>query len=279
MEAVDLHLHSTASDGEVSPGDVARRASKAGLAAIALTDHDTLAGVAEAADVGRAVGVRVIAGCEFSVQSWWGELHLLGYFLPHDAPELVELLATQRANRALRGEEIGRRLGDLGAPISLESVLARAGNAPVGRPHIARALVDAGKVPSLNDAFDRYLADGAPAHVAKSLPDVELITSLISRLGGVTSAAHLKERATKKTLRRLQQLGVDAVEVLHPAHDGGTVSRLRALAGELDLLKTGGSDWPGDTGSIGHRRSIGAQRVPAEWLIALERLHLARTAA
>ena len=273
---VDLHLHSTASDGEATPGEVVRRAADAGVAAVALTDHDTLAGVSEAADVGASVGVRVVPGCEFSVKSWWGELHLLGYFLPADHPELNRFLVTQRDGRGKRAEEIVRRLSDLGVQISMESVRRHAGGGSIGRPHVARALVDAAKVASVNEAFDRYLSDDGPAYVPKPLPELEAVTSLVSRLGGVTSAAHLKERATLSTLSRLRQGGVDAVEVLHPSHDDGTVSRLRAWSADLDMLKSGGSDWHGDQGSPDHRRTIGALRVPGEWLEALERLHRER---
>ncbi len=272
----DLHLHSTASDGEAAPGEVVRRAAEAGVAAVALTDHDTLAGVSEAADVGASVGVRVVSGCEFSVKSWWGELHLLGYFLPAGHPELNRFLVTQRDGRVERAEEIVRRLSDLGVRVTMESVRRHAGGGSVGRPHVARALVDAAKVASVNQAFDRYLSDDGPAYVPKPLPELEAVTSLVSRLGGVTSAAHLKERATLSTLSRLRQGGVDAVEVLHPSHDDGTVSRLRAWSADLEMLKSGGSDWHGDHGSPDDRRTIGALRVPGEWLEALERLHRER---
>lgn len=273
---VDLHLHSTASDGEAAPGEVVRRAAGAGVAAVALTDHDTLAGVSEAADVGASLGVRVVPGCEFSVKWWWGELHLLGYFLPACHPELNRFLVTQRDGRVKRAEEIVRRLSDLGVPVSMESVRRHAGGGSIGRPHVARALVDAAKVASVKEAFDRYLSDDGPAYVPKSLPELEAVTSLVSRLGGVTSAAHLKDRATLSTLSRLRQGGVDAVEVLHPSHDDRTVSRLRAWSADLEMLKSGGSDWHGDQGSQGDRRTIGALRVPGEWLEAIERLHRER---
>ena len=277
MEVVDLHLHSTASDGEATPHDVARGAARAGISAIALTDHDTVAGIAEAIAAGAESRLRVVAGCEFSVAAWWGELHLLGYFLPTDDPELGQLFETQRSNRLGRAAEIVERLTGMGVTISLDSVTTQAGHAPIGRPHIARALVNSGEVASINEAFGRYLADGAPACVPKSLPDLQSVASLVRRLGGVTSAAHLKSRATLKTLRRLQQAGVDAVEVLHPAHDDDTVSRVQAYAQELGMLKTGGSDWHGDSALLDRRRVLGAQRVPVDWLDELERLHLERT--
>jgi len=255
-----------------------RRAAAAGVATIALTDHDTLSGLAEAVVAGDAAGVRVITGCEFSVKVWWGELHLLGYFLPPDHPELNRFLAVQREGRVARAEQIVRRLADLGVHVSMEAVRHHAGGESVGRPHVARAMLDAGAATSVNNAFDRYLADNGPAYVPKPLPDLESVTALVRGVCGVTSAAHLKERATRKTLVRLQEAGVDAVEVLHPSHDDGTVSRLRAWSAEVGLLKTGGSDWHGDATVTGPRRAIGGLAVPKHWLEGLERLHHTRTA-
>ncbi len=279
MEVVDLHLHSTASDGEATAAEVVRRAADAGVAAIALTDHDTVAGVAEATTTGAALGVRVVAGCEFSVEVWWGELHLLGYFLPADDPELNGFLTTQLDGRVTRAREIVQRLGRLGAPVSMEAVRRHAQGASIGRPHIARALVEAAFVDSINEAFDRYLADDGPACVPKALPKLEAVTDLVRRLGGVTSAAHLKERSTKKTLTRLREAGVDGVEVLHPAHDDDTVIRLDECSTALGLLKSGGSDWHGEGNATDTRRRIGGLRVPDVWFDALERLHRERLAA
>lgn len=271
---MDLHLHSTASDGVVRPEHVARRAARQRVFTIALTDHDSLDGVQPAAHVGAAEGVRVIAGCEFSVATWWGELHLLGYFLPVADPELGAFLATQRTHRELRAREIVEQLGRLGVEMPMERVLDESDGAPVGRPHIARTLVKLGKVGSVNEAFERYLADGGPAAVAKTLPHLLEVTNLVRRLGGVTSAAHLKHRADRSTVRGLRSAGVDALEVLHPAHGERTVAKLNALASDFGLLKTGGSDWHGGNGDA--RTQIGGLRVPKDWVEALERLHQER---
>ncbi len=278
MEAVDLHLHRTASDGEAAPAEVARLAAAAGLSGIALTDHDTLAGVDEARHAGAELHLRVVAGCEFSVRAWWGELHLLGYFLPTDHEDLGHFLADQQTARAERAVAMVRRLEELGVVVTLDAVQRQAGPGSVGRPHVARALVQAGLVATLDEAFERYLADGGPAFVPKPLVELESITALVRRVGGVTSAAHLKERATRRTLKRLKDAGVDAVEVLHPAHDEGTASRLGDWAADIGLLKSGGSDWHGRQDARPGRRSIGAQRVPAQWLEHIERLHHERVA-
>lgn len=278
MEVVDLHLHSTASDGEATAEQVVRRAADAGVAAIALTDHDTVAGLAEAISTGASAGVRVVAGCEFSVKAWWGELHLLGYCLPIDHPDLTDFLSIQLEGRIARAEEIVRRLDRLGAHVSMESVRKFARGESIGRPHVARALVEAAVVGSINEAFDRYLSDDGPACVPKVLPELETVTALVKRLGGVTSAAHLKERCTKKTLAHLLETGVDGVEVLHPSHDDATVIRLDERSTALGLLKSGGSDWHGEGKASDVRRQIGGLRVPGVWLDALERLHRERVA-
>jgi predicted metal-dependent phosphoesterase TrpH len=278
MEVVDLHLHSTASDGDATAEHVVKRAADAGVAVIALTDHDTVAGVAEATTAGAALGVRVVAGCEFSVKAWWGELHLLGFFLPAEDAELNGFLTTQLEGRLTRAQEIVQRLMGLGVPVSMESVQRHAKGTSIGRPHVARALVEEGFVGSMNEAFDRYLADDGPACVPKTLPSLETVTDLVRRLGGVTSAAHLKERSTKATLARLLEAGVDAVEVLHPSHDDATVFQLDEGSTALGLLKSGGSDWHGDGNSNDTRRRIGGLRVPDVWLDALDRLHRERIA-
>lgn len=275
---VDLHTHSTASDGEATPEALIDQAARVGLGAVAVTDHDTVAGVAEALKAGERQGVRVIAGCEFSVAVWWGELHLLAYFLPIDHTGLLDFLTQQRQARDTRAQAIVARLVDLGAPVDFSDVRRVADGAPIGRPHIARALVTTGAVSSLPEAFDRYLADGGPAALPRPLAPAEEVTALIRECGGVSSAAHLKERATRANVARLVDLGIDAVEVLHPAHDPRISHGLDQLADELGLLRTGGSDWHGRANSSRHQ-ALGAMRVPAAWLDSLEDLHRSRRAA
>lgn len=277
MFAADLHVHSSASDGTHPPADVVRLAAAAGLRLIALTDHDTVAGVDEARAAGDVVGVRVVAGCEFSVAAPWGELHLLAYYLPTERPELAAFLSGQREQRAVRMREIVRRLRGAGVTLTLDEVAEQAEGAALGRPHAARTLVARGVVAHVGEAFDRYLGSGRPAYVPKALPPLGEVTGLVRDLGGVTSAAHLKERATRATLRRLQREGVDAVEVSHPAHDPARQDRIERLAGELGLLRTGGTDWHGEAEAAAEgRAALGAITVPDAWVTALERLHETR---
>ncbi len=279
MRRVDLHLHSTASDGREAPADVVRLATGAGLAVIALTDHDTLSGVAVARDATQGTDLRVIAGCEFSVRVPWGELHLLGYFLPLDDRELEGFLAQQRHGRAERMDRIVQRLQASGVSVTLADIVQRAAGAALGRPHAAHAIVRQGAATDVNDAFDRYLGRGRPAFVAKTLPPVADVSDLIRRCGGVSSAAHLKDRAGRSALARLRDAGVDGVEVLHPAHDEATRVRIERLVRELDMLPTGGSDWHGGgVGGLG-RAGLGEIPVPHEWLEAIEDLHNERRSA
>jgi len=280
VAGADFHTHSTASDGTHTPEDLLRLAAAAGLDTIALTDHDTLDGVTDARRAGDAVGVQVVAGCEFSVLAPWGEMHLLGYFLPSGAGELAEFLTGQRAARAHRMGEIVRRLRASGASLTLDAVRSEAGGDALGRPHAARALIRAGHVASIGEAFERFLGRGRPAFVPKRLPDLAHVTALVRRAGGVSSAAHLKRRATRAVLERLREAGVDAVEVRHPAHDADLAARLEALAPELGMLRSGGTDWHGvDEAAEGGRAPLGAITIPAAWVHALEELHRQREAS
>lgn len=273
---IDLHLHSTASDGEFPPDEVVRRAAKAGLRTIALTDHDTLAGVPVARRCAESAGVRVISGCEFSVEASWGEMHLLAFFLSDDDPAVQAFLSEQRRGRATRARAIVERLNALGVAITDEDVLAAANGGAVGRPHVAQALITRGAAATIPEAFDRYLGWKRPAFVPKALPAVTVVTRLVREAGGVTSAAHLKDRANRAALASLKAGGVDAVEAIHPAHDEATVGRMRQLAGELGLLLSGGSDWHGDRVNPAARAPLGTIRVPQTWLDALEALHVDR---
>ncbi len=278
MGGIDLHLHSTASDGDVAPADLARRTRAAGLECVALTDHDTLAGVVAARDAGAEVGVTVIAGCEFSVAASWGEMHLLGYYLPVGQPELEGFLEQQRASRVARGEEMVRRLEGLGVPVTDADVRAAAGGGAVGRPHVAKALVGRRLVRDVQDAFDRYLATGRPAYVPKRLPPLAEVVELVRSVGGVTSAAHLRERADPQGLEGLKREGVDAVEVVHPAHDARVRRRIERNARSAGLLLTGGSDWHGESRVDQSRGELGTETIPVEWAEAIRAVHQARAA-
>ena len=241
--------------------------------AIALTDHDTTDGVAEAAHEGAKLGLRVIPGCEFSVRAPWGELHVLAMFLPHENARLQGFLRDTRAARRRRGEQIVAKLQGLGVPIDLEDVEAQllgGDGGALGRPHVARALVDCGACDTISDAFRRYLGRGRAAYVEKPLPKLGEVTGLVHEVGGLTSAAHLGDHGSEAQLRIFQDQGLDCVEVRHPSHAPAIEQRLMRIAERLGLGITGGSDWHGESEYGESHAPLGGMRVPDAWLAPLE---------
>jgi predicted metal-dependent phosphoesterase TrpH len=259
---VDLHMHSTASDGSRAPADVVRAAKAARLAAIALTDHDSVAGLPEARDAGAELGVRVINGVELSAVEGQTETHLLGLHLRETA-SLERTLAELREMRARRARQIVERLNQLGVPLALEDVLAQAGSGVVGRPHVARAMIAEGWAVDSRDAFERYLGAGRPAFVAKEQLRMPDAIGMVQKAGGLAILAHPAGAGTRERLEALRALGLDGVEVKHPSHSPTDTSRLRALCDQLGLVLSGGSDWHGAADGA---RTIGMMQVPFEWL-------------
>ncbi len=229
-----------------------------------------MAGVAAAAAAGDRLGLRVVGGCEFSATAPWGEMHVLGYFLPLESPALEAFLERCRADRVRRGREMVTRLRGLGVSLEFDDVLLQSRGGAVGRPHVARAIVRHGSAADVGDAFDRYLGRGRPAFVEKTLPAFREITDLVHAVRGLVSVAHLKERGTRSFLERLKNEGLDAVEVRHPSHDPALRSRLTDIALRLGLLRTGGSDWHGDPAPGESHGALGSQEVPSDWLDRLE---------
>lgn len=259
---VDLHAHSTASDGSREPADVVREAKRIGLAAIALTDHDTVAGITEAVTAGEALGVRVVPGVELSAVEGDVETHILGLHLS-DTRELEAKLIELREMRRSRAERMVQRLNDLGVRIEFASVLEQAAGGAIGRPHVARAMIAEGWAVDFRDAFDRYLGNGRPAYVTKErLPVTDAVT-LIHRSGGLAILAHPSHSGTRDRIAVFVEQGMDGVEVRHPSHSSEDISRLAALVQHFSLVPSGGSDWHG---SADGPRTLGMMRVPADWL-------------
>lgn len=245
------------------------RAKAAGLTAMALTDHDTLAGVPEARAAGERLGVRVVTGCEFSVAAPWGEMHVLGYLLPERDPQLETFLAECRTDRERRVGGMVDRLVGQGIKIGVDDVRQESRGGAMGRPHVARALVRLGHARGIQEAFDRWIGRGRVAYVDKRLPSFADVARRVHEAGGLVSAAHLKDRGSLAVLQRLKGEGLDAVETRHPSHAGDTRTNLTEHAERLGLLRTGGSDWHGGEGDATHG-TIGSEQVPLEWLTALE---------
>ncbi|MGN6393176.1 MAG: PHP domain-containing protein [Gemmatimonadales bacterium] len=276
---MDLHVHSTASDGGLPPEAVVERARQAGLAAIALTDHDTVGGVPAAVEAGERAGLRVVGGCEFSCAAPWGEMHVLGYFLPPHSPELERFLEDRREDRLRRGREMVARLQGLGVALEFDDVLRQSKGGAVGRPHVARAIVRQGGAVDVGEAFDRFIGRGRPAFVEKVLPSFRDVATAVHAMHGMVSLAHIKERGSRSFLERLKQEGLDALEVRHPSHDPDLCGRLAALAVRLGLLPTGGSDWHGDPEPGETHGALGSQAVPLAWLDRLEEARGGRAAS
>jgi predicted metal-dependent phosphoesterase TrpH len=261
---VDLHAHSTASDGSRSPTDVVTAAKAAGLSAIALTDHDTMAGIAEAIVAGQAAAVRVVPGVELSATDDDREVHLLGLHI-HRANALDDALRTFRDRRHARAEQIVAKLNELGVSITFDDVLARAGDAAIGRPHLARVLIAGGWARDSREAFDRYLGAGRPAYVPKHRLSVGDAIALVHAGGGLAILAHPGGDGRRDTVERYVALGLDGLEVRHPGHSAEDINRLGALASFFKLVQSGGSDWHGASEGP---RVLGVMRVPMAWLDA-----------
>jgi 3',5'-nucleoside bisphosphate phosphatase len=268
---IDLHLHTTASDGLLSPTDLVARAAGCGLRTISVTDHDSYAGLAEAGSAAERQGVRLIPGVEITAVEDGRDVHLLAYFLDTADASLGDFLRSQRANRVQRIREMARRLDALGCPVDIEALLAtiseRSGRT-VGRPQIADALVRAGYARDRDDAFERLLAAGRPAFVPRRGPSPETVISIVGKTGGIVSMAHPGLTAMDNLIPRLAAAGLQAIEARHSDHDAPTEARYRQLASAHGLAVSGGSDFHGD---IGRRAStIGRVTLSPDDLARLE---------
>ncbi len=263
---VDLHAHSTASDGSASPEAFAEAALAAGLTTVALTDHDTLAGVPAARAAGERLGLRVIPGVELSAVDEGREVHLLGLHV--ERPETMqEQLQVFQDTRRTRAAEIVSRLNALGVPVTLDAVLAQAADGAIGRPHVARAVVAGGWARDVREVFDRWLGAGRPANVEKHRLSVGEAVELVHASGGIVVFAHPGGDLPRETVRRMVGQGLDGLEVRHPSQSPDDEKRLQAHAAAFSLVPSGGSDWHGAPDGM---RALGSMRVPAEWLLRQE---------
>jgi len=254
---VDLHSHSTASDGTLAPAEVARLAKNVGLSGWALTDHDTIGGIAEAGAESAAIGIDFLPGIEISAEfPHPGTMHILGYGIDPESTVLRELTTTLLAGRDNRNPRIVARLQQLGVAISMEEVEKEAGKdvnsaAVVGRPHIAAILHRKGYVASIKQAFDKYLAPGGLAYFDKERLTPKQALDMVRESGGLPVLAHPVQLRTEndaqleRVVKDLVDLGLAGLEVIHSDHDAALVEKYTALADRYRLLKTGGSDFHG----------------------------------
>jgi predicted metal-dependent phosphoesterase TrpH len=256
---VDLHTHTTASDGSLSPAALVQKAREIGLAALAVTDHDTIDGLSEAADAALALGMDFLPGVELSVEDKDGRFHLLGYGFDPKFPELAETLAALRRSRAARNMQMTEKMAALGLPVTMDDVREAAHkhsgdgeeSEVIARPHFAQALINKGIVSSVQEAFDKYLASGKPLYQAKEVLTPTDAIALLHRAGGVAVMAHpglvpLSESLLAERVAALHdEAGMDGLEALYSQHSPADTERFLDLARRHHLLITGGSDFHG----------------------------------
>ena len=262
MSWADLHMHSRWSDGEWSPGKLVRAARRAKLGAVAITDHDDVRAQPEAVLAGREHGIEILAGVEISSWRDGTDLHLLGYGFDVEDAALTRLFQAARVARADRAERMVQRLGELGMPLSIEHVRRIAGEAGIGRPHVARALLESGFVSSIREAFDRWLGDGKPACVDKLRVTPAEAIAAVHAAGGVAVCAHPITLGRAEALDSLVEAGLDGVEVRHGLHGSSAEAMYGAYAATHGLVRTGGSDFHGPR--LGSQ-DPGSTRIPREW--------------
>lgn len=243
---IDLHSHTTASDGQHSPAELLEIAARAGIRTLAVTDHDTVAGLAASAEAAAALGLRLVPGIEVSATLNRREVHVLGHFVDPANPALGGFAGRLRRERFDRMRQMVDKVRALGFPVTFEQVQALAGDAHLARPHLARVLVELNYVASPQEAFQRYLGDGCPAYVAKFEFPAEEAIALIRGAGGVATVAHpAVSKVERFELEALARAGLGGLEIDHPDQPPSLREKLRRWAQELDLVPTAGSDYHG----------------------------------
>lgn len=268
MSRVDLHTHTTASDGRHRPAEVVRMAKEAGLSGVAVTDHDTVAGIAEAISAGAEHGIRVLPGVEISTSAEGRDIHILGYGFRADDPLFLERLITLRLARDRRNDMIIARLNELGMEITLSEVEQAAAASPrkggsIGRPHMAEVLVRKGYAKDFRDAFDRYLAEGAAAYVNPPRIGPAEAVRWIQEAGGAAVVAHPGLYGNDRLVLELLDGGADGLEAYHSDHDEDQQRHYQAMAESRGKLVTGGSDFHGTLNGIVYHGRVGDRTVDA----------------
>jgi predicted metal-dependent phosphoesterase TrpH len=273
---IDLHCHSTASDGTFSPSEVVSLAVRSGLSALALTDHDTIDGVTEAAEAARKAGIDFLPGIEISCDvPRPATMHLLGYGVDPQRPVLRDLTKRLLEGRNDRNPRIIRKLNELGVAITMEEVEAEAGGNVVGRPHIASVLLRKGYVSSIKQAFDKYIAQGGVAYFDKERLTAKQAIGLVQESGGIPVLAHPVQLRTEnnaqleRIIKDLIDVGLMGLEVIHSDHDAALVEKYSKLADSFGLLKTGGSDFHGTNKKDVRLGVANGRRIPRIYFDAL----------
>jgi predicted metal-dependent phosphoesterase TrpH len=257
---IDLHLHTTASDGTDTPAELVHACREAGMTTIATTDHDTTAAIPEASREAERAGLGFVPGIEITAAWRDSDVHVLGYFIDRESPVLRAFLEAQIEDRIRRARAVGERLAALGVGIDMEALIEAHGGRPVLRPHFARALVDAGYVGKEDEAFDRYIGEGRPAYVARRGATPADVAAIIREAGGLSSMAHPGVTGQDALIPELAAAGLDALEAYHTDHSADDTARYLALARRLGLAVTGGSDYHGAHSE--HSNGFGTVHLP-----------------
>ncbi len=262
MRKADLHMHTNRSDGHYSVEELIKLAKSAGLDIISITDHDTISAVQEAMEIGKAFGIEVIPGLEISSDFLDYEVHILAYFFDINSKELEEYLNFFRAERYRRAIRIINKLNLLGLSITIDDVLEIAGNSSIGRPHIAKAMVERNIVSNFYEAFNKYIGNGCIAYERKVHLIPQSACKIISDAGGLSFIAH-PNNMHEDIIKLLIESGIDGIEVVHPAHINHQTEYFRRIANEYFLLESGGSDFHGgdrnDSSNLGKYYISGAK--------------------
>jgi len=276
--AVDLHSHTTASDGSLAPAELVRAAARRGVRVLAVTDHDSTEGLAEAmSEATRHAPIRIVPGIEINCDVERAEIHVLGYLMAYEAPWFQEFCGNQRAARRERVLRMTERLADLGMPVDPERVFAIVQEGSAGRPHVARAMVERGYVKTVREAFDKYLGGGKPAYVPRAKLTPAEAVRLIRRAGGVPVFAHPGLAQRDELIPELVAAGLMGIECYYPEHSAAQTGHYVQTCKDLGLIATGGSDFHGPRVRAGH---LGVPSVPmAVWEALQEKAAEARVSA
>ncbi len=265
---IDLHSHTTASDGQHTPDELLALAAAAGVTVLAVTDHDTVAGLEAAEAAARARGVELVPGIELSAFVLGREVHILGHFLRREDPDIAQFSDRLRLERERRMEQMVEKMRKLGYPVRMEEVQALAGGAHLGRPHLARVLVERGWCVDTKEAFDRFLGNGRPAWVDRYRLEGADAIQLIRNAGGTATLAHPgTSKMNRPEIQMLAKAGLTGLEVDHSDHNPSVREKYLALAREFDLVPTAGSDFHGEKVAPG--RHLGTASMPPERFEAL----------
>jgi len=248
--SADLHIHTNASDGFLTPAELILKLKDSGIKTFAVTDHDAVSAIDELKRRAEFYQLNIVTGVELSAEYKNKDLHFLGYFINHHSKRFLDYLYLFKRRRYQRAQEMLDRLNKISIQISIDEVVEKTGNGPIGRPHIADCMVEKEFVTSRDEAFQKYLNDEGEVYVAKYRIGADEVIDLVHSIGGAVFIAHPGISCDTRTIKELCEMGLDGIETLHPKHPESKVKKLNSLAEELGILKCGGSDFHGDPNSV-----------------------------